>query len=306
MNPLADSVTGSLTPQTGDMVFSSDSNDFYGYRIVNQTGSWYSLTSGVDDSTEVEWDTVIGVPSGIISSSEQLVGVGNTLLSSSAQFLPSASVGTIYYQDTLDEMSGSSDFTYTAGDVRTLNVNKIIANEIVYNTSLSGAGNDTGSYGRVETDALSINSAIEFPVADGTPNQVLKTDGNGNLDFASFADVIGGADNITTTGTITMGTGSVSNDMNVVGTFSIGNPVQSSFNGLSSTIDSNNISLLSSGSLLLSSSIDVVVSDVLVLPQRTTNPSNPSDGAMIVSSSGGQLRPYFWDGSVWKGISFTS
>ena len=103
-----------------------------------------------------------------------------------------------------------------------------------------------------------------------------------------------------------MGTGSVSNDMNVVGTFSIGNPVQSSFNGLSSTIDSNNISLLSSGSLLLSSSIDVVVSDVLVLPQRTTNPSNPSDGAMIVSSSGGQLRPYFWDGSVWKGISFTS
>ena len=41
-------------------------------------------------------------------------------------------------------MSGSSDFTYTAGDVRTLNVNKIIANEIVYNTSLSGAGNDTG------------------------------------------------------------------------------------------------------------------------------------------------------------------
>jgi len=306
LNPLADSVTGSLTPQTGDMVFSSDSNDFYGYRIVNQTGSWYSLTSGVDDSTEVEWDTVIGVPSGIISSSEQIVGVGNTLLSSSAQFLPSASVGTIYYQDTLDEMSGSSDFTYTAGDVRTLNVNKIIANEIVYNTSLSGAGNDTGSYGRVETDALSINSAIEFPVADGTPNQVLKTDGNGNLDFASFADVIGGADNITTTGTITMGTGSVSNDMNVVGTFSIGNPVQSSFNGLSSTIDSNNISLLSSGSLLLSSSIDVVVSDVLVLPQRTTNPSNPSDGAMIVSSSGGQLRPYFWDGSVWKGISFTS
>jgi len=306
LNPLADSVTGSLTPQTGDMVFSSDSNDFYGYRIVNQTGSWYSLTSGVDDSTEVEWDTVIGVPSGIISSSEQIVGVGNELISSSAQFLPSASVGTIYYQDTLDEMSGSSDFTYTAGDVRTLNVNKIIANEIVYNTSLSGAGNDTGSYGRVETDALSINSAIEFPVADGTPNQVLKTDGNGNLDFASFADVIGGADNITTTGTITMGTGSVSNDMNVVGTFSIGNPVQSSFNGLSSTIDSNNISLLSSGSLLLSSSIDVVVSDVLVLPQRTTNPSNPSDGAMIVSSSGGQLRPYFWDGSVWKGISFTS
>ena len=98
-------------------------------------------------------------------------------------------------------ISGASDFTYTGG-TRTLNVNKVIANEIVYNTSLSGAGNDTGSYGRVETDALSINSAIEFPVSDGTPNQVLKTDGNGNLDFAAFADVLGN-DNITTTGTIT-------------------------------------------------------------------------------------------------------
>jgi hypothetical protein len=305
LNPLSDSVTGSLTPQTGDMVFSSDSNDFYGYRIVNQTGSWYSLTSGVADSTEVEWDTVIGVPSGIISSSEQLVGVGNTLLSSSAQFLPSASIGTIYYQDTLDEMSGSSDFTYTAGDVRTLNVNKIIANEIVYNTSLSGAGNDTGSYGRVETDALSINSAIEFPIADGTPNEVLKTDGNGNLDFASFADVLGN-DNITTAGNVTMGTGSVNTNLTVGGTFNIGSPVHSTFNNQSITIDSNNINLLSSGSLLLSSSIAVTVSDVLILPQRTTNPSNPSDGTMIVSSSGGQLRPYFWDGSAWKGISFTS
>jgi hypothetical protein len=305
LNPLSDSVTGSLTPQTGDMVFSSDSNDFYGYRIVNQTGSWYSLTSGVADSTEVEWDTVIGVPSGIISSSEQLVGVGNTLLSSSAQFLPSASIGTIYYQDALDEMSGSSDFTYTAGDVRTLNVNKIIANEIVYNTSLSGAGNDTGSYGRVETDALSINSAIEFPIADGTPNEVLKTDGNGNLDFASFADVLGN-DNITTAGNVTMGTGSVNTNLTVGGTFNIGSPVHSTFNNQSITIDSNNINVLSSGSLLLSSSIAVTVSDVLILPQRTTNPSNPSDGTMIVSSSGGQLRPYFWDGSAWKGISFTS
>ena len=41
-------------------------------------------------------------------------------------------------------MTGSNDFTYTAGDVKTLNVNKVIANEIVYNTSLTGAGNDTG------------------------------------------------------------------------------------------------------------------------------------------------------------------
>ena len=303
LNPLTDTQTGSLTIQTGDMIFSNDSNDFYGYRIVNQTGSWYSLTEGTVSS--VEWSIIAGVPSGLVSASSQITSLGGGLLSSSAQLLPSgAAVGTVYFEDTLDSISGSSDFIYTAG-TRTLTVNKVVANELVYNTSLTGAGNDTGSYGRVETDALSINSAIEFPQSDGTINQVLKTDGAGNLDFAAFADVLGN-DNITTNGTITMGTGSVNTNLTVGGTFNIGSPVHSTFNNQSITIDSANVNILSSGSLLLSSSIAVTVSDVLVLPQRTTNPSNPSDGTMIVSSSGGQLRPYFWDGSAWKGISFTS
>ena len=303
LNPFAAADTASFTLAEGDMVFSSDDNDFFGYRIVNQTGSWYSLTAGT--VTSVEWDTIIGAPGGLVSSSEQIVGVGNTLLSSSAQLLPSGAVpGTVYFEDTLDNISGSSDFTYTAG-TRTLNVNKVVANELVYNTSLTGAGNDTGSYGRVETDALNINSAIEFPTSDGTTNQVLKTDGNGNLDFAAFADVLGN-DNITTAGTVTMGTGSVNTNLTVGGTFNIGSPVHSTFNNQSITIDSANVNILSSGSLLLSSSIEVKIQDVLVLPQRTTNPSNPADGSMIVSSSAGQLRPYFWDGSAWKGISFTS
>ena len=103
-----------------------------------------------------------------------------------------------------------------------------------------------------------------------------------------------------------MGTGSVNTNLTVGGTFNIGSPVHSTFNNQSITIDSANVNILSSGSLLLSSSIEVKIQDVLVLPQRTTNPSNPADGSMIVSSSAGQLRPYFWDGSAWKGISFTS
>ena len=301
LNPFAAADTASFTLAEGDMVFSSDDNDFFGYRIVNQTGSWYSLTAGTVSS--VEWDTIIGAPSGLVSSSEQIVGVGNELISSSAQFLPSASVGSVYFHDSLSEMSSSNDFTYTAGDVKTLNVNKIIANELVYNTSLTGAGNDTGSYGRVETDALSINSAIEFPQSDGTTNQVLKTDGAGNLDFASFADVIGVADNITTTGTITMGTGSVTNDMTVNGTLNLGNPVYSTFNNSTSTIESNNINLLSSGSMLLSSSMNVTISDVLTLPERTTLPSNPPSGSLMVSSSGGaSIKPWFWDGLQWTAL----
>jgi len=300
LNPFAAADTASFTLAEGDMVFSSDDNDFFGYRIVNQTGSWYSLTAGT--VTSVEWDTIIGAPSGLVSSSEQIVGVGNELISSSAQFLPSASVGSVYFHDSLDEMTGSNDFTYTAGDVKTLNVNKVIANEIVYNTSLTGAGNDTGSYGRVETDALSINSAIEFPQSDGTTNQVLKTDGAGNLDFAAFADVLGN-DNITTNGTITMGTGSVNTNLTVGGTFNIGSPVHSTFNNLSTTIDSANVNILSSGSLILSSSVNITIQDVLTLPERTTLPSNPPSGSLMVSSSGGaSIKPWFWDGLQWTAL----
>ena len=301
LNPLTDSQTGSLTIQSGDMIFNNDNNDFFGYRIVNETGSWYSLTEG--SVTELEWGTLIGVPDGLISSSTQIVASGSTLLSSSAQFLPSgAAAGTIYFEDTLNNMSGSSDFTYTGADVRTLNVNKLIANEIVYNTSLTGAGNDTGSYGRVETDALNINGAIEFPQSDGTPNQILKTDGNGNLDFGAFADVIGN-DNITTTGTISMGTGSVNTNLNVGGTFSIGNPAYTTFNNLSTTIDSANITILSSGSMLLSSSVNVTIDDVLVLPEREVLPENPPSGSLIVSSSGGaSIKPWFWDGLQWTAL----
>ena len=300
LNPFAAADTASFTLAEGDMVFSSDDNDFFGYRIVNQTGSWYSLTAGTVSS--VEWDTIIGYPDGLVSSSEQIVGVGNTLLSSSAQFLPSgAAAGTVYFEDTLNNMSGAADFTYTAG-TKTLNVNKVVANELVYNTSLTGAGNDTGSYGRVETDALNINSAIEFPQSDGTTNQVLKTDGAGNLDFAAFADVLGN-DNITTTGTITMGTGSVNTNLTVGGTLNLGSPVHSTFNNQSTTIDSDNISILSSGSLLFSSSINVTISDVLTLPERTTLPSNPPSGSLMVSSSGGaSIKPWFWDGLQWTAL----
>ena len=299
LNPLTDTQTGSLTIQTGDMIFSNDSNDFYGYRIVNQTGSWYSLTEGT--VSEVEWDTLIGVPSGLVSASSQITSLGGGLLSSSAQLLPSgAAVGTVYFEDTLDNISGSSDFTYTAG-TRTLNVNKVVANELVYNTSLTGAGNDTGSYGRVETDALNINSAIEFPTSDGTINQVLKTDGNGNLDFADFADVLGN-DNISSNGTITMGTGSINTNLSVGGTLNLGTPVHSTFSNLTTTVDAANVNILSSVSLILSSSVNVTIQDVLVLPEVTVKPTNPQSGSIITSGSGVTVKPYFWDGANWQAL----
>jgi len=247
LNPFAAADTASFTLAEGDMVYSSDANDFFGYRIVNSTGSWYSLTAGT--VTSVEWDTIVGTPSGLVSSSEQIVGVGNTLLSSSAQFLPSgAAAGTVYFEDTLDNMSGSSDFTYTSA-TRTLNVNKLIANEIVAQTSITEPGSSTGSFGRVETDRLNING-----------------------------------------------------ELNVQGQLNLGNPVHSSINNQSAVISVDSLSLLSSGSMLISSSVNVTIQDVLTLTPRTTNPSNPLSGSLIVSSSGGTLKPWFWDGSQWNAL----
>lgn len=298
LNPFAAADTASFTLAEGDMVFSSDQNDFFGYRIVNSTGSWYSLTEG--NVTELEWGTIIGAPVGLVSSSLQIAPSGS-LISSSAQLLPSGAVaGTVYFEDTLDNMSGSSDFTYTAG-TRTLNVNKVIANELVYNTSLTGAGNDTGSYGRVETDALEINGIIEFPTADGAVDEILKTDGNGNLDFVSIETLIG-TQNLTTTGTVTIGTGSVNTNLTVDGTLNVGSPVHTTFNNLSTTIDATNVSVLSSGSMLLSSSVNVTIQDVLVLPEVSVKPANPESGSIITSGSGVTIKPFFWDGNQWNAL----
>ena len=281
------------------MVFQEEDNDFFGYRIVNTTGSWYSLTDG--NITELEWGVIIGTPDGLVSSSEQIVGVGNTLLSSSAQFLPSgAAAGTVYFEDTLDNISGSSDFTYTAG-TRTLTVNKVVANELVYNTSLTGAGNDTGSYGRVETDALIINSAIEFPQSDGTPNQVLKTDGGGQLAFAGFATLLGN-DNLTTTGTMTMGTGSINTSLSVGTELTVGGTNEIQIAPLTTFIETTTATIQSVNNITLDTSASVVINDVLSLTPRTDNPTNPLSGSLISKTVGGVTKPYFWDGLVWTAL----
>mgnify|MGYP003653163381 CR=1 FL=1 len=298
-NPFSANDTASFTNQAGDMLFSSDNGDFLGYRIINATGSWHSLTEGT--VTSVLWQIIDGVPGGLISSSEQIVGVGNTLLSSSAQFLPSgAAAGTVYFEDTLDNISGSSDFTYTGG-TRTLTVNKVVANELVYNTSLTGAGNDTGSYGRVETDALIINSAIEFPKSDGTPNQVLKTDGGGQLAFAGFATLLGN-DNLTTTGTMTMGTGSVGSSLSVGTGFTVGGTNEIQISPLTTLIETVTATIQSVNNITLTTSASVVINDVLSLTPRTDNPTNPLSGSLISKTVGGVTKPYFWDGLVWTAL----
>jgi len=204
LNPLTAAETASVSLEPGDMVFSDDDGDFFGYRIVNLTGSWYSLTAG--NVEEVSWDVIIGAPSGLISSSEQIASGGN-LITSSQQFLPSdATAGTIYFEDSLDNITGSSDFVY-AGDTRQLTVTSILANERLTTTLLKGQDEAASS--------------------------------------------------------ITLGT----------------------------------------GSMIISSSEYVNIADVLQLNVRTSNPSNPPSGSLMVSSSGGvSIKPWFWDGLQWTAL----
>ena len=304
LNPMTNAQTSSFTLSAGDIIYSSTEEDFLGYKNINGTGSWASLT--IANVAQIDWDYVNGKPQGLISASSQIGDLGGGLLSSSAQILPTASVaGTVLYEDTgIKQITGSSNFTYTAG-TNTLSVTKLVADEIVANNSLSEPGNSTGSFGRVETDKLNINGALEFPSGDAGANQVLKTDGNGTLGFQSVAVLLGN-DDLASTGNYQLGTGSVLTDWTVSNTLKIGNPVHTTINNQNVSVDTDSVQITSSGSVLISSSIHVTIQDVLVLPERTANPSNPSDGSIIVSSSAGQLRPYFWDGSAWKGISFTS
>jgi hypothetical protein len=162
LNPLIAAQTASVSITPGDMVFSDDDGDFFGYRIVNTTGSWYSLTAG--NVEEISWDIIVGQPVGLISSSEQIAS-GGALISSSTQFLPNeASAGTIYFEDSFDNISGSSDFVY-AGDTRQLTVNSIFANERITTTLLKGQ-DDAASNITLGTGSLILSSSEYVNIAD--------------------------------------------------------------------------------------------------------------------------------------------
>ena len=76
------------------------------------------------------------------------------------------------------------------------------ASEIYHNTaSFKGKKLETTNTGVQTTGTLNINGAYSFPTADGTPNQILKTDGAGNLTFTTQASTTLGDLGVTATST---------------------------------------------------------------------------------------------------------
>lgn len=291
LSGLSDADTGSFTLSDGDIVFSDTSNDFYGYRM----GAWVSLTNGGSDTT---------LNSGVISSSVQIAELGASIVSSSTQIVSDYNLSIneipfLYESNSVEGVSdmftGSSNFTFDpTNDL--LSVGGISTTDITFDGDLTGVGFSTASFKLLLADSIGINTQYQLPTTDGIANQVIASDGSGNTSFQSIDTLIADSD-LTTTGTITAGTASVTTDLTVDGTIN-----DQTISSTALDYQAQAVRLRSSGELILSSSSDefgVQIDNVLVLPPRDTKPTTPPTGSIIVSASVSGPRPFFYDGTDW-------
>jgi filamentous hemagglutinin len=297
LSPQSTSDIAGFSLSTGDIVYNETDNQFQGY--IN--GNWVQLSfTGSDALPAVDLGGT-----GVISGSQQIAELGANIVSASAQLVSERSIlnTEILFVENAS-ITGSTNFAYNRG-TNTLSVGTIEPTDITFTGTLSGPAGSSGSFGRLLGDSLRINNAIEFPTSDGvSPNQVLKTDGAGNIDFATVETLITTQD-INTTGTITIGTGSVigTGSISLEDTLSVAGTINDqTISSANTVIESTNVRVQSGGQLLLSSSnadLGVVIDDVLVLPERDNKPNTPRTGSIIVSASASGPRPYFYDGTDW-------
>ena len=270
LNPFTDTETGSFSLSNGDLVYNSTNHKFYGYA----NGNWVSLieTGSGDGGGAVDLGGT-----GIISSSAGIANLGAGIVSSSVQVTNAdTSTGEIFFASPVGAISSSDTLTYNVV-TDLLSAGNIFTGDITYVGNLSGPGDTTGSFGRLEAVSLGINEVYEFPISDGTINQVLSTDGNGNV---SFAD---------------LDYGNLTNVPNNI----VSSSLQLDAYNVARTDTANDFSVsqVISGSLYVTQSAIV---DTLVLTPKHPKPTLPETGSIIVSASAaGPLRPFFYDGTAW-------
>jgi len=129
-------------------------------------------------------------------------------------------IGGQYFTDMLDHVAG----TLTGSSALTADANLAIDQVIVGNSATvggtvklnEGTNNGTNFIGLKAPNAVTTTTTFTLPDGDGTAGQFLKTDGSGNLDFATvnqFIDLAGdtGTDTYNTAETLTFsGTGGMS------------------------------------------------------------------------------------------------
>ena len=126
-------------------------------------------------------------------------------------------IGGQYFTDMLDHVAG----TLTGSSALTADANLAIDQVIVGNSATvggtvklnEGTNNGTNFIGLKAPNAVTTTTTFTLPDGDGTAGQFLKTDGSGNLDFATvnqFIDLAGdtGTDTYNTAETLTFSGGS--------------------------------------------------------------------------------------------------
>ena len=271
LTPFTNTITASFSFSNGDIVYSSTSDDFYGYK----SGSLVSLTGGASDG--VVWNTIVGIPTGLVSSSAQVADLGNGLVSSSNQIAPDAGTGDILFKNSLNIVTSSGDFRYTEG-TETLTAPTMSVGVLSYN-SLSGPSAATGSFNLVDTDRVLINNAVEMPTSDGSVNQVIKTNGSG---ITSFGDVAWGEISSLPSGILSSSNQLVELDV-----------------ALEAQANTFTADQIISGNLYVTES---VLADILILTAKDPLPTPLNSGSIAVSGSGAQMKPYFWNGIAWQAM----
>ena len=181
---------------------------------------------------------------------------------------------------TIDTVVTSVDSMAVDGDVTAggnLNVTGV-ATATTFNGNLTGnvTGNVTG-------DVTGNLNGLTYPSSDGSSNQVLKTDGNGSITFASVSSLSDfDWENDTDLGSIE-DSATVTTDSG-----SITDPVSNDYN------------------LKLIATDGVIYPDTFVLPSYTvsTLPStNPAGGMLFVTDETGGSVPAFSDGTNWRRVT---
>ena len=272
LTPFTNATTASFSFSEGDLVYSADSDDFYGYRVIDGTGSLVSLTAGGAGS--VNWGQVLGKPTGLFSSSLQVPELGGGLLSSSAQVVSDVGTGDVLFANSLGIITSSASFRFTEA-TGVLTSPSMSVGQLSYST-LSGPAAATGSFNLVDADRVLINNAYELPTSDGSANQVIKTAGNGT---STFGNVAWGEISSLPSGIL-----SSSAQLDSLGT------------ALESKANVFTADQIVSGNLYVTES---VLADILTLTAKDPLPTPLNSGSIAVSGSGAQMKPYFYNGIAW-------
>ena len=106
----------------------------------------------------------------------------------------------LLWDESADEfvLASSNEQGSTSGDVTLIGYANLHINNLIAEGSITMKGNVV--LGDAVTDTVTFNGAYTFPGADGSANQVLATDGAGNLSFVNVATTL---DAVTTNGATT-------------------------------------------------------------------------------------------------------